>query len=77
MTSPNTRKAMACAQSAQRDKNPARQPAEELHRQSSGDAPDPYRPLPRDPLRSIGVPSRYITRSMKYCPSESVRDSSM
>ena len=35
-----------------------------------------YRPL-RDPLRFIGVPSRYITRSMKYCPSESVRDSWM
>ena len=42
----------------------------------SRDASDPYRPL-RDPLRFIGVPSRYITRSMKYCPSESVRDSWM
>ena len=37
---------------------------------------DHYRPL-LDPLRFIGVPSRYITLSMKYCPSESVRDSSM
>ena len=44
---------------------------------SRGLTQDPYRPLPRDPLRFIGVPSRYITRSMKYCPSESVRDSSM
>lgn len=42
----------------------------------SRDASGPYRPL-RDPLRFIGVPSRYITRSMKYCPSESVRDSWM
>ena len=76
MTSPNTRKAMECAQSTQRDRHPAGQPADELLSHSSGDAPDPYRPL-RDPLRFIGVPSRYITRSMKYCPSESVRDSSM
>lgn len=43
---------------------------------ASSTDPRPYRP-PRDPLRFIGVPSRYITRSMKYCPSESVRDSSM